>query len=256
MKADRNQINMFSVDEMVAEATAFLREHEPPEGYYLGFSGGKDSVVCKALAKMAGVRFTAYYSAVGIDPPEVVRFIREYHPDVVFLRPEFTMWDGIRSIYPPLPMRRWCCDHLKERPGRAIPLERRIMGLRAEESSRRAARPRIAHFKKHKYWHYKPIYRWSLYHVWQFIEDYSLPYCSLYDEGFERIGCVVCPFSMGNSAGLIAQRERSMERWPGLWRAYKHACSAWFQGRMDKGFESHWTSFENYWQAYLVGFKK
>lgn len=56
------------------EACEFLREHEPPEGYYVGFSGGKDSIVTLALCKMAGVKHTAYYSCTRIDPPEVVRF--------------------------------------------------------------------------------------------------------------------------------------------------------------------------------------
>ena len=30
------------------------------EGYYLAFSGGKDSVVCKALLEMAGVKYDAH----------------------------------------------------------------------------------------------------------------------------------------------------------------------------------------------------
>ena len=29
--------------EDVKDAIAFLQQHEPPEGYFLGFSGGKDS---------------------------------------------------------------------------------------------------------------------------------------------------------------------------------------------------------------------
>lgn len=31
-----------------------LKAFAPPEGYYLAFSGGKDSCVCKALLEMAG----------------------------------------------------------------------------------------------------------------------------------------------------------------------------------------------------------
>jgi hypothetical protein len=32
-----------TVAEMTEEAIAFLQQHEPEEGYFLGFSGGKDS---------------------------------------------------------------------------------------------------------------------------------------------------------------------------------------------------------------------
>ena len=34
-----------------------LRAFEPPEGYYLAFSGGKDSVTVKALMDLAGVKY-------------------------------------------------------------------------------------------------------------------------------------------------------------------------------------------------------
>jgi len=44
------------------ESIAFIQEHEPPEGYFLGFSGGKDSVVLYDLTVRAGVKFQAYYS--------------------------------------------------------------------------------------------------------------------------------------------------------------------------------------------------
>ena len=33
-----------------------LKTFEPPEGYYLAFSGGKDSIVVKELCNMAGVK--------------------------------------------------------------------------------------------------------------------------------------------------------------------------------------------------------
>ena len=48
-----------------------------PEGYYLCFSGGKDSQVIYALAKMAGVKFQAYYNITTVDQPELVHFIRK-----------------------------------------------------------------------------------------------------------------------------------------------------------------------------------
>ena len=59
-----------------------LRAFEPPEGYYLAFSGGKDSVVIKALADMAGVKYDAHYNHTSVEPPELVQFVREHHKDV------------------------------------------------------------------------------------------------------------------------------------------------------------------------------
>lgn len=66
----------------VAKAVERLKLFEPSEGYYLAFSGGKDSVCIKALANMAKVKYHAHYNIVGVDPPELVDFIKKHHPDV------------------------------------------------------------------------------------------------------------------------------------------------------------------------------
>lgn len=63
-----------------------------PEGYYLCFSGGKDSQVIYALAKMAGVKFHAYYNITTVDPPELVYFIRKEYPEVTMVPPRISMW--------------------------------------------------------------------------------------------------------------------------------------------------------------------
>lgn len=108
-----------------------LKAFEPPEGYYLAFSGGKDSVVCKALMKMAGVKYDAHYRVTSVDPPELVRFIRDEHPDVEREVPRYemqrgaewegkpiTMWNLIPwKLMPPTRRVRYCCQFLKESGG-------------------------------------------------------------------------------------------------------------------------------------------
>lgn len=76
------QLNIYGEDK-VETAIKRIKMFEPEEGYYLCFSGGKDSVVIKALADMAGVKYDAHYSLTSVDPPELVRFIKDEHPDVV-----------------------------------------------------------------------------------------------------------------------------------------------------------------------------
>ena len=48
-----------------------LKDFEPKEGYYVAFSGGKDSVVLLDIVKRSGVKFDAHYNITGIDPPEL-----------------------------------------------------------------------------------------------------------------------------------------------------------------------------------------
>jgi len=49
------------------------------------------------------------------------------------------------------------------------------------------------------------IIDWSIYDVWEFIKKYNIPYCKLYDEGWERIGCLMCPMS-GKRRVMEAER--------------------------------------------------
>lgn len=46
---------MSELEKKVQKSIERLKAFEPDEGYYLAFSGGKDSVVCKALLELGGV---------------------------------------------------------------------------------------------------------------------------------------------------------------------------------------------------------
>lgn len=111
------------------------------EGYYLAFSGGKDSVVIKALADMAGVKYDAHYRVTSVDPPELVQFIKAKYPDVARDVPRYpdgkpiTMWNLIpRKLMPPTRIVRYCCASLKESGGDG---RKTITGVRWAESVNR-----------------------------------------------------------------------------------------------------------------------
>ncbi|NCB30731.1 MAG: phosphoadenosine phosphosulfate reductase [Clostridia bacterium] len=259
----------FDLGDYIRESIDFLCQYEPPEGYFVGFSGGKDSITALQLCKLAGVKHQAFYSCTRIDPPEVVRFIKREYPQVTWLYPKITMLEGIRKHGPPFRSRRWCCDHLKKFPSKNHPLTNRVMGIRAEESSGRAERGRIAVrvLKKGRgknqngrrvLTHYHPIFAWPEWAVWEFIESQNLVYPAMYDEGFHRIGCIVCPYILGKSPGQVLNRSISMQRWPGMWKAFEHAVK-WYwkvtsaKGPRRKSYEGE--TAEDYWQSYLNGFE-
>jgi len=205
-----------------------LRQFEPPEGYWLAFSGGKDSVTLKALADMAGVRYAAHYSRTTVDPPELERFIRQCHPDVIWHYPEKSMFQLIleKEFWPPMRQQRWCCELLKEGSGEGIILT----GVRWAESGRRKQRKMIEPcFRDRTKTYLMPIIDWANDDVWEFIRVYGVPYCSLYDEGFERLGCILCPMSGPMGAA------RDIARWPKFAAAYVRTFDKLIEKRAELG---------------------
>lgn len=151
---------MGDLDNKVKKSIERLKAFEPPEGYYLAFSGGKDSVVCKALLDMAGVKYDAHYRVTTVDPPELVRFIKEKHPDVSRDVPLYgsrragwegkpiTMWNLIPwKMMPPTRIVRYCCDFLKESGGDG---RMTVTGVRWAESVNRKANQGVITFPTKK----------------------------------------------------------------------------------------------------------
>lgn len=263
-----HQLDFNGLDK-VDKAIMRLQTYEPVEGYYLCFSGGKDSCVIKALADMAGVKYDAHYSVSSVDPPELVRFIKDVHPDVAFDYPRdrdgnvVTMWNLIPTkTMPPTRIVRYCCAYLKEQGGKG---RLKVTGVRWDESSRRKRshgevtfmdkkarkvaekelsdedffstpqggvvlrldnreNARIVEmcYKDHTTT-INPIVDWTDADVWEFIKEYNVSYCCLYDEGFKRLGCIGCPM------GSKQQREYEFERYP----KYKNLYMIAFQKMID-----------------------
>ena len=236
------------------EAIEYIRAHEPKEGYYVGFSGGKDSIALLHLVRMSGVKYAAYHSMTSIDPPEAIALIKKHYTEVTILKPKVPFYKLVEQKGPPKRMVRYCCTELKEKSSQDIPLKFRLMGIRAEESVRRAARGRESTFKigKMEQVTLKPIFHWPEWAIWELIEKYNLHYPSLYDEGFNRLGCVCCPFSFGVSEAAKKRLASSMERFPGIWRAFKNSCRVWWDTHDEA---TYWKglSFEDWWRQYLTG---
>lgn len=243
-----------------------LQYFEPTEGYYLAFSGGKDSEVIKELAKMAGVKFDAHYNHTTVDPPELVRHIRNNHKDVNINYSDTTMWQLIeKKLMPPTRMVRYCCDVLKEGggDGRFV-----ITGVRWAESARRMNSRNVIEFDAYGSKSKKavenrkifllndneerrrmmescqikgkhilnPIIDWEDSDVWEFIKMRGINYCELYDKGYDRLGCIGCPL-----AGT-KNMEFDFEKYPKYKENYIKAFDRMIKAREEKGLETEWKN--------------
>ena len=215
---------------------------------YVCFSGGKDSTVLAELCRLAkeqyGVEYELHYNVTGIDPPELIYFMRENYRciyngkvlesteknsvDLYCDMYDRSMWQLIvDKRMPPTRIVRYCCAELKERGGEGKIC---LTGVRWAESVNRKknrapleANTRLKADKmlfndnddgrlgfenctlKRKFV-VNPIVDWEESDVWEFIKGRNIPYCKLYDEGQTRLGCIGCP--MGGTNGMIADFER------------------------------------------------
>jgi phosphoadenosine phosphosulfate reductase len=220
-----------------------LKAFEPPEGYYLAYSGGKDSDTILALAKMSGCKFDAHYQLTTVDPPEVVWHIKA-HPEVEIHHPEKTMWKLIiEKGFPPLRQFRYCCQILKERGGEGRVV---VTGVRAAESFRRKQREIWEKGRQHNKQYLNVILDWTDGDVWEFLKGYNVPYCKLYDEGWKRLGCVCCP---------NANQAKQAERWPKIAEGYRRACIRAANKRIAEGkpIYGHWTNGDEMYEWWIHG---
>jgi phosphoadenosine phosphosulfate reductase len=237
----------------VDRAIRRLQDNAPEgEPYYGATSGGKDSVCIMRLAEMAGVDVEWYYNVTTVDPPELVRFIRHHHPHVKFNRPKMTMWQLIvKKRMPPTRVVRYCCEYLKEHGGDGRTV---ITGVRRSESSKRSNRQAVECFSRKGFDVRKivinPIIDWTTNDVWGFIRQEKIPYCSLYDEGFVRLGCVGCP--MGNTK----QQQEQFQRWPHFKKLYIRAFGKMLENRLKDDIVTEWTSAQGVFDWWLANNKK
>ncbi len=218
------QLNFDGLDK-VEVAISLLQAWEPPAaGYYLAFSGGKDSVAIYDLAVKAGVKFDAHYCVSPIDPPEIHKFIKEYYPNVQWDYHAKGFWKTVVKKGLPLRQARWCCKLIKEAGGEGRVV---IIGNRRAEGANRSKQKCFEkHCKQNKFF-IRPIIDFDNYDIWQYIRENNLPYCSLYDEGFDRVGCVLCPFTRNS--------QEQIERFPKIAKVWRLACDRIMERRLAKG---------------------
>jgi len=219
---------LFGNIDKVQVAIERLREFEPEKGYYLAFSGGKDSQCIYHLAVMSGVKFDAHYNVTTVDPPVLVKFIKSNYPDVKFDKPKLSMFQLISTkVMPPTRIVRYCCQHLKEDGGNGRIV---VTGIRRAESTKRAGRKLFETCNKSKLKHYlHPIIDWGEDDVWEFIHSQKLEYCKLYDEGYKRIGCILCPMK------TYADKLLDIKRFPRFKKAYIKAFDNMLKKRDKRG---------------------
>ncbi len=198
--------NMGRLARLEGEAMRFV---ESVAGRYrlpavVSFSGGKDSLVTYDLVSRVLGDVPVIFNDTGLELPETVEYVRSFAArrgvELIEAGAGDAFWRALRLLGPPARDYRWCCKVTKLAPIARVLRERfpggvlSFVGQRALESAARAASPRV--------WRNRwlpglvaaaPIHRWTALEVWLYIFKYGLEYNPLYDLGFDRLGCWLCP---------------------------------------------------------------
>lgn len=257
--------------EKEANAISVLRSFEPkndPNGYYLCYSGGKDSDCIRILAQLAGVKHDIVHNLTTVDAPETVYYVKSI-PNVIINAPEQSMWRLIREKkYPPTRVSRYCCEELKERGGKG---RLKITGVRKSESVNRSnnselvkiigkpkttqklagelgadfrvtkqgglvmnmdnspARRLVESCYRTSSTMINPIIDWTEDEVWEFLRHYGCESNPLYKCGEKRIGCIGCPMQGGKGM------KSDFEKYPKYRANYVKAFDRMLEARKKDG---------------------
>lgn len=240
--------NEQGLDQLEERSIRFLKRLEKRYDnldHVLSYSGGKDSLVSLDLAMKALGDVKMIFNDTGLEMPETLRNVeyvsKYYSVDLHIASAGDIFWRSVELFGPPGKDYRWCCKITK-----LVPIAKltktlwpngalNILGQRAFESLDRAKSPLV--------WRNKwiphmvsttPIQYWSQLACWIYIFKYRLPYNELYNEGFDRLGCFMCP------SCALAEYEETRRLYPELWAKWMSVLETWRQ-RLNQPIE--WINF-------------
>ncbi|MEM0191518.1 MAG: phosphoadenosine phosphosulfate reductase family protein [Candidatus Korarchaeum sp.] len=204
----------------------------------VSFSGGKDSSVLLELVKRSGLEFLVYFNDTGLELPETLRLVERVGCDVLGSAGD-SFWRNLTHFGPPARDYRWCCKVLKLTPTyralKGLKPALTLVGQRKYESSARMRSPRL--------WENTwlpgmltaaPMNDWSNLQTWLYISVRKVNVNPLYFEGFERLGCYLCP------ASRLSDFERLKVKYGYLWERWEEFLRSYAS---ERGYDECWLRY-------------
>ncbi len=213
----------------------------------VSFSGGKDSLVVFNITRKAVPDIKAFFVDTGLEFPETVdfveRFARDSGVDITIQRAGNVFDQNFPAFGPPAKDFRWCCKVCKLGPITSLLSNARgvitIDGKRRYESFQRG---HIGSVERNPFVPGQisvfPIKDWRAIEVWLYIFMEKLQYNPLYDLGFERIGCWLCP------AALQAEYVRMKDLHPDKYGEWQNRLHQWAK---DSGLSPEYVDY-GFWR--------
>jgi phosphoadenosine phosphosulfate reductase len=223
-------------------AEALVTKAVKSRSVFVSYSGGKDSLATLLLTLKCLGDVPLLFNDTGIEAPATVehvwRVADRFGLELVYASAGDAFWRSVPVYGPPARDYRWCCKVCKLIPIAKAVKERfqeeayAILGQRKYESFARLRAPAIEKSR----WipnlvSVSPIRDWSALHVWLYLMRTKVEFNPLYRQGFDRIGCWLCP------ACELAEFERVKELYPDLWSKWEERALGWCR---ERGLPEEW----------------
>jgi phosphoadenosine phosphosulfate reductase len=215
------------------EALAFIKKTVDSHNFpvVVSFSGGKDSLATLLLVKDVVEGPKVIFIDTGLEFPETHDYVREItkrlNLELITAGAGDRFWNGLEVFGMSGRDYRWCCKVCKLGPVAKIMDEKfpdgvlNFIGQRRYESEVRARSGRVwRNSWLPRQLAASPIQNWNALHIWLYLMDKGTEVNPLYLQGFERIGCWVCPSSSLSEINLI------QEMHPDLWMRFEKRLRA------------------------------
>jgi phosphoadenosine phosphosulfate reductase len=244
-----NEADLVKIEQ---EATDFVKRtvHKVNAPVVVGFSGGKDSLATYLVVEKAlGESPPLFFVDTGLELPETLEHIREFaelrNAKVISDAAGDQFWESVDTFGPPARDFRWCCKVLKLGPAAKTIADElgghslSFMGQRKLESFQRSIEPRVTSNP----WvpgqtSANPIQNWNALEVWLYIFREKAPFNPLYNEGYHRMGCYLCPSSP------LAELASLKDTHPELHSRWNDKLGEWAE-RLE--YPSEWASY-GFWR--------
>lgn len=213
---------------------------------YVSISGGKDSdmmkyVVDKSLEELKQEGYNLDYHLMVFnttnDTADTYKYLKKNHHVTKenMVTPEIGYYQWIvkvKNYFTPTVFVRSCCSTYKEgQLSKVIDKDEKaliFLGMRSSESFKRSYYDWDLNesYKNHNnknpnvpdnWLRFLPIVKWTEQEIWLFIVHNKLKYNHMYDLGFSRVGCAICPYMNDYSELLIRYNYPKLwERWTNI----------------------------------------
>jgi 3'-phosphoadenosine 5'-phosphosulfate sulfotransferase (PAPS reductase)/FAD synthetase len=187
--------------------------------FVVSVSGGKDSTATVLALREADIPARYVFADTGWEAPQTYDYLAtlERLLGIVIARvghPGGMLALADKKAGFPSRQRRWCTEKLKADPIKTH-LARladevdgdtvSVVGIRAEESEKRAAMPVFECSDLWGGYVWRPLLRWTVADVLAIHHRHGVPVNPLYKLGFERVGCMPCINESKNGVRLLAE---------------------------------------------------